>query len=104
MDNKLKFILIIFPIILIGAYFYGLDFETFVTGSVVGESSFELFIIDCPEGFIEITSPISEVPSSENTACVRDTANEQTDIVLHCGDEFEENGMVETISCRTVEP
>lgn len=100
MDSKLKFILILFPIILIGAYFYGLQFETIITGSVVGESIGESqFTIDCPEGFNEITSPISEVPSSENTACVRDSANETDIVTLHCGDEFEEQGTVETVTC-----
>ncbi len=104
MDRNLKFILILFPIILIGAYFYGLSFDNIVTGSVIGVSpSIELFIINCPDGYNEITD-VGKIPSDENTACVRDSANLQTEVVLHCGDEFEEQGMIETVECTMVIP
>jgi hypothetical protein len=114
MDKKLKFILILFPVILVSAYFYSISIYAIDPLDVLANNIptcppqcagvTEFFIISCPDGFNEITSPTGTPPSSENTACVRDSANESTEVVLHCGDEYVEQGMVETVECSTVIP
>lgn len=110
MDKKLKFILILFPVILVSAYFYSISIYAidpitpllpFCPPNCEGVSG--VFMIDCPVGFNAVTE-VGTMASEENTACVRSTANESTEVVLHCGDEFVEQGMVETISCSMVIP
>ncbi|GEM_PF-3959524 len=104
MDRNLKFILILFPIILVGAYFYGLSSEEIVGGLIIVQPSpSQLFVIDCPVGFNEIT-PTGIIPNEKDTVCVRNSANEELEVVLHCGDEFVTLGMVETVTCSMVVP
>jgi hypothetical protein len=110
MDKPLKIILILFPLVLVSAYFYSISIYAidpitpllpFCPPNCEGVSA--TFMINCPVGFNAVTD-VGTIPSEENTACVRSSANETTEVVLHCGDEFVEQGMVETVSCGMIIP
>lgn len=112
MNRNLKFILILFPVILVGAYIYGLEYSQsplpfLQTCPPQCEGVSAITIISCPEGFTEVfeaqlTSPQN---NSKEKVCVGEEVQFEDTEILRCGDEYvDAQGMVETVECSVIVP
>ncbi len=108
MDRNLKFILILFPVILVSAYIYGLTWDPF-TNDVLDGSDFaptnqgSITTIFCPTGYSEGhvdffgENTFEAIPSCFSNI-ISNPLN--PDAVLLCGDSFvDAEGMVLTVQC-----
>ncbi len=116
MNKTIKIIVILFPVILIGAYFYGLTFGYPSAPSFLPtcppncEGVSEVVIIHCPVGFAEgilFAEPIGG-GHSEQKACFlidNDPFDLSTHVTLFCGDTYvDAQGMVLTATCSVIVP
>ena len=116
MDRKLKFILILFPVILVSAYIYGLTWDPFendVLGSLITNQLFSNSdrTIICPEGYMEgyietfggVDITLSEPIESCFSLTIHDPSH--PDYVIVCGDIFlNTEGNMESVECRGTQP
>lgn len=105
MDRKLKFILILFPVILVGTYIYSLwdpYANDVLDGSkITGSTQSNIILLSCPVGYIEGHVDSFE-PFVATPVCFSTTISNPFDdlAILSCGDSIvDQQGMVQTVEC-----